>query len=631
MPAKAVVFNTIKKHDGLEFRTLESGEYTQMAGRAGRRGLDTVGTVITCCFGEVPPPQLILRQMLTGQSSLLTSQFRLTYSMILNLLKVEEISVENMIKRSFSEFATQQSLMINEYPRLLARGVRTLEKLDEECRIERDNRIGADDLEEYFDTTQQILRLTHEVLSYICDNDTSSFEDLFHPGRILFITAARKFGVVCSPAIILRPPSQKALPHGDVMNEKMVCLFLLPSSYISDSSQTDTRQPGSVGYRGLSLQRHYQIDEVELDRILMISNGKRKTIDAKMLLKVEEKGKFDSQPSSNSMVHPKDPFAGMTPMGKKNDDPFAGMVAIGKKRDDPFAGMMATGKRRGDSGISPVAKEAQALDQAIGYLCQSEKVEIDTYDNTCFELHKLLKRGNDVVRYRQLCDRIYKLIVQMRSFVSHRHPNIVKYYTGIERKEALLFKVETLRHLLSNESLQLFPDFQQRKAVLRTLGYVDENEAVALKGRVACEVNTCETLIATEMVFEGILNELAPEEIAAALSALVFQEKKEEGEFDKELPETLLMCCEKMKTVAVNLGLLQKQHGLKIDPGEYCDQSLNFALVPVVYEWYVLTSSFLNCYLFSHRFPAVKMLFFAFMIHKTHDPYFTLTLSGPGH
>ena len=78
MPARSVIFNSIRKHDGTQFRVLEPGEYTQMAGRAGRRGLDKVGTVIMCCFGDTPPPVGILRNMLTGQSTMLKSQFRLT-------------------------------------------------------------------------------------------------------------------------------------------------------------------------------------------------------------------------------------------------------------------------------------------------------------------------------------------------------------------------------------------------------------------------------------------------------------------------------------------------------------------------------------------------------------------------
>lgn len=45
------------------------------------------------------------------------------------------------------------------------------------------------------------------------------------------------------------------------------------------------------------------------------------------------------------------------------------------------------------------------------------------------------------------------------------------------------------------------------------LGYVEGN-TVQLKGRVACEINTCDELIATEMVFENVLESLDPPEIA---------------------------------------------------------------------------------------------------------------------
>ncbi|XP_003371208.1 putative DEAD/DEAH box helicase [Trichinella spiralis] len=54
MPAKTVVFNSIDKHDGRTVRLLNPGEYTQMAGRAGRRGLDSSGTVILLCRDKIP-------------------------------------------------------------------------------------------------------------------------------------------------------------------------------------------------------------------------------------------------------------------------------------------------------------------------------------------------------------------------------------------------------------------------------------------------------------------------------------------------------------------------------------------------------------------------------------------------
>lgn len=111
LPTRTVVFSGYRKHDGRQFRDLLPGEYTQMAGRAGRRGLDPVGSVIIVTPGaDEAPPAARLRQMMLGDPTKLRSQFRLTYNMILNLLRVEALKIEEMIKRSFSENATQALL-----------------------------------------------------------------------------------------------------------------------------------------------------------------------------------------------------------------------------------------------------------------------------------------------------------------------------------------------------------------------------------------------------------------------------------------------------------------------------------------------------------------------------------------
>jgi antiviral helicase SKI2 len=98
-----------------------------MAGRAGRRGLDPTGTVIIVAGDNLPEAGLLsitkahlsnililqqtsLLKMMLGTPGKLQSQFRLTYNMILNLLRVEALRVEEMIKRSFSENSSQRLL-----------------------------------------------------------------------------------------------------------------------------------------------------------------------------------------------------------------------------------------------------------------------------------------------------------------------------------------------------------------------------------------------------------------------------------------------------------------------------------------------------------------------------------------
>ncbi|KAH6559863.1 hypothetical protein BASA60_000428 [Batrachochytrium salamandrivorans] len=102
MPAKTVVFTAVRKFDGKETRWLSGGEYIQMSGRAGRRGLDDRGIVILMIDEKMEPN--VAKDMLKGVSDPLNSAFHLTYTMILNLLRIEGISPEHMLQGSFFQF-----------------------------------------------------------------------------------------------------------------------------------------------------------------------------------------------------------------------------------------------------------------------------------------------------------------------------------------------------------------------------------------------------------------------------------------------------------------------------------------------------------------------------------------------
>ena len=99
MPARTVLFTSVQKFDGKDFRWLSSGEYIQMSGRAGRRGLDDKGIVILMVDEKMSPS--VGRDIVKGAPDAINSAFHLTYNMVLNLLRVEE--VRQIFKDSFRQ------------------------------------------------------------------------------------------------------------------------------------------------------------------------------------------------------------------------------------------------------------------------------------------------------------------------------------------------------------------------------------------------------------------------------------------------------------------------------------------------------------------------------------------------
>ena len=104
MPAKTVCFDSLEKFDGTNFRYLHSQEYFQLAGRAGRRGIDDKGFVISIIQQKFDDLNKI-RKITSGGSEKLKSQFKISYNTILNLVRnYDEKEQKEILKQSFYSY-----------------------------------------------------------------------------------------------------------------------------------------------------------------------------------------------------------------------------------------------------------------------------------------------------------------------------------------------------------------------------------------------------------------------------------------------------------------------------------------------------------------------------------------------
>ena len=102
LPVKTCIFTDIYKHDGNAMRILQGHEYQQSSGRAGRLGLDKVGHAIHLnnLFRNVD--HISYKTMMNGKPQTLTSKFKISYNLLLNLLDIGDTNLVSFASRSMS-------------------------------------------------------------------------------------------------------------------------------------------------------------------------------------------------------------------------------------------------------------------------------------------------------------------------------------------------------------------------------------------------------------------------------------------------------------------------------------------------------------------------------------------------
>ena len=208
MPARTVMIEKLVKYNGEAHVDITPGEYTQLTGRAGRRGIDVEGHAVICWAPGLDPRAVA--GLASRRTYPLKSSFAPTYNMAVNLVgRMGREAARAMLEQSFAQFQTDRSVV--GMARGAAKDAQAREQYLEAARCE----LG--DFTEYARLRDQVKQLeTEQARSRKSDFRAEVYESLLdtEPGSIIWVTGGRHEGWA---AVVDPGRGRDAEPHPLVM------------------------------------------------------------------------------------------------------------------------------------------------------------------------------------------------------------------------------------------------------------------------------------------------------------------------------------------------------------------------------------------------------------------------------
>ncbi|KAM9329941.1 exosome RNA helicase MTR4 [Gastrophryne carolinensis] len=483
MPARTVLFTSARKFDGKDFRWISSGEYIQMSGRAGRRGMDERGIVILMVDEKMSPT--VGKQLLKGSADPLNSAFHLTYNMVLNLLRVEEINPEYMLEKSFYQFQHYRAIPG------VADKVKTLEEQYNGIQIPNEESVVT-----YYKIRQQLAKLAKEIEEYI--HKPKYCLPFLQPGRLVKVKSEDDdfgWGVVVN----FSRKSNVKPNTGDLDPLYVVEVLLNCSKESLKNAATEAAKPARPDEKG-----EMQVVPVLLHLLVAISSVR---------LYIPK----DLRPLDNRLSVLKS----IQEVQKRFPD---GVPLL-----DPIDDMGIK-----DPGLKKVVQKTEAFEH------------------------------------------------RMYSHPLNNDPNLESVYKLCEKKAQIAVDIRSAkRELKKARTVLQMDELKCRKRVLRRMGFASSSDVIEMKGRVACEISSADELLLTEMMFNGLFNDLTAEQATSLLSCFVFQENSSEM---PKLTEQLAGPLRQMQETARRIAKVSAEAKLEVDEELYLG-SFRPNLMDVIYTW----------------------------------------------
>lgn len=517
MPARTVVFASLRKFDGISRRLVTSGEYIQMSGRAGRRGRDPVGNCVLFVDSSLSVEDA--RRVLCGRPSPLVSRFRVTYNLLLNLMRVQTDRPDRVVGRSFHQFQTKRRL-----PEIEARLSRA-EAAKSAVGMSAHGEQGA----EYARAARTHANRASELWQRALRGGGDRVAEVLAPGRLVWVagwpqgddvTDEAGGGKASSPTPRGPPPSwgwgvvvdyrkRYATPGG-------ICVFVLLACECDDPTgvaplpspptQPDTEAKDANGVHVVGLMTS-MIRYVSALRLYMPAE-------------------VASRPSRLRLHQAMHNVLREYPLGPPLLDPVRDFAASGPEVKELAEEAARVGELRAARDVHPLHAQLSPAERAA-LIAEAERTA--TLSDECARLRAERER------------------------------------TGVSEFQ---------------------DEVNKRTRVLRRLGHVSTDGVIRRKGRLACDIEAVDELLASELILGGALGNMSPAQVAAFLTCLYPNEERKSGGDAEKAPQDpqLAKAWTSLLAAARRVATVEKECGLQTDVDAYV-AAFSCSLVDVTQMW----------------------------------------------
>lgn len=453
---------------------------------------------------------IIISHAIRSDPDPLNSSYRISYNMLLNLMRVEDVEPEYLLRASFHQFQREKDA-----PALIAQAEDFLtqaENLD----------LGSDDekelAKEYYKMDQQLL-LTKAKVSSIARKPEYIVKFLQVPGRFLDVSIdGEHFGWGVLTSFKKRGGGGSGGEAG-----KLASMSNLPTFTIEVLLPCVDRHFDTVDGKAM---------EEDTSDAPLLWRGTAKTC------RPQKPGVDDEKLVSMRVF---------TISLENIERVSAVRIFIPKAVQSPEA----------RKKVAMAVKEVQKrFPEGVPLLDPVKDLKI---------------RDENFTTMMERAEALAKRLAAHKLSVDFSEEDRVRLVQAYEKQMDLKEKARLLREeARSFQTMAMKDDLKKMKRVLKKLGHVDANGVIQTKGRTACEINTADELVVTELIFTGVFKSLTVEQSVALLSAMTFGEPiSDDFEPTKGLKSFLLNPFQKLLEIAKTVVQMQISCNLDVDEDEF--------------------------------------------------------------